>query len=104
MKLDKVCAKILSALYDNEIEENEIAAMIGWKSISQPNEHIDYLMRTMLIRRIMRDAVPDGEGGYKDNTGTAYYQITVQGKAEYEHLRKRRIEKALDLAANLSPL
>ena len=104
MKLDKVCAKILSALYDNEIEENEIAAMIGWESILQPNEHIDYLMRTRLIRLIMRDAVPDGEGGYKDNTGTAHYQITVQGKAEYEHLRKRRIEKVLDLAANLSPL
>lgn len=104
MKIDKVCVKILSALYDNEIEKNEIAAMISWKDISQSNEHIEHLMRARLIRQIMRDAIPDGEGGYKDNTGTAYYQITVQGKAEYEHLRGRRIEKVLDLAANLSPL
>ena len=86
MKIDKVCAKILSALYDNEIEENDIAAMISWKDISQPNE------------------VPDGEGGYKDNTGTAYYQITAQGKAELEHFHGRRIEKALDLVSNLFPL
>ena len=104
MKIDKVCAKILSALYDNEIEENDIAAMISWKDISQPNEHIEHLMRARLIRRIMRNAVPDGEGGYKDNAGTAYYQITAQGKAELEHLHGRRIEKALDLVANLFPL
>ncbi len=104
MKLDKVCVKILSALYDNETEEYEIADMIGWKDISQPNEHIEHLMCAKLIRRIMRDAVPDGEGGYKDNTGTAYYRITAQGKAELEHLHNRRIEKALDLVSNLFPL
>lgn len=104
MKLDKVCAKILSALYDNEIEENEIAAMIDWKDLSQPNKYIQYLLGNGLIQQVLRDATPDGEGGYYENTGTAYYKITVHGKAEFEHLRGRRIEKALDLAASLFPL
>jgi hypothetical protein len=104
MTLDKSCLKILSVLYESETTEQEIAAMIDWKDLSQPNKYIQYLLGNGLIQQVLRDATPDGEGGYKDNTGTAYYQITVHGKAEFENLCGRRIEKALDLAASLFPL
>lgn len=102
MNLDKMCIKVLSVLHDGDTEEQEIAAMIDWQDLSQPNEYIQFLLGNGL--KVLRDATPDGEGGYDENTGTAYYQITVHGKAEFEHLCGRRIEKALDLAASLFPL
>lgn len=104
MNLDKVCIKVLSVLHDGDTEEQEIAAMIDWQDLSHPNEYIQYLLGNGLIHKVLRDATTDGEVGYDENTGTAYYQITVHGKAEFEHLRGRRIEKALDLAASLFPL
>lgn len=102
IELDKKCLKILSVLYDLETTEAEIAALIDWQDLSQPNEYIQHLLRNGLIQRVLRDATPDGEGGHV--YGTTYYKITVHGRAALENIRNHKFEKALDWGSNLFPL
>ena len=103
VKLDKKCLKILEILYDAETTENEIAAMIDWQDLTQPNEYIQHLLSSGLIRRVLRDATPDGEGGYNED-GITYYRITVHGRAALENVWNHKFEKALDWGSNLCPL
>ena len=103
VEIDKKCLKILSILYDAETTENELASMIDWKGLSQPNEYIQHLLSSGLIQRVLQGATPDGEGGFKED-GTTYYRITVRGRAALENVRNHKFEKALDWGSNLCPL
>lgn len=99
-EIDKKCLKILKVLYNSETTEKEIAKIVDWKDLSQPNQYIQYLLNNDLIQRVLRDATPDGEGGYNDD-GISYYRITVRGKAVFEADRAHKFEKALDWGSNL---
>lgn len=95
MDLDKVSLRLLKALYEADLAEDEVSAMIEWKDRSQPNEIISFLFQEKLIK-IHTDGTPDGEGGYIDSTVVRTYSIDRRGRAVIEDLKRKKGEKWLD--------
>lgn len=105
-ELDAKSIKILKKLYKKPLSDVEYKDLIGWTDDSQLNEVDSFLRKNNLIKSVVIDGVEDGAGGYIDGTVVRRYEITIDGKAEVEHLgrdQKNFLLRLLDSLLSFLP-
>lgn len=88
---DKATFKLLKALCQNDLPESDVNKIIGRTSERQPDPRLTFLESEKWIT-VHVDGVPDGEGGYLDDTVTRIFKILPRGRAEAERVRKNHIK------------
>lgn len=101
--LDKVSMKLLKALYEKDLPEEEVNQIIGRTDTKQPDKRLSMLYTEDMISRHMIAGVSDGEGGYIDETVKWVYHLEPNGRAAVEYARSHRLEKILDWGSNILP-
>lgn len=100
--LDKVSVKLLKALYEKDLPEEEVNRIIGRLDAKQPDERISILWRENLIK-IHEDGDRDPEGGLIEETVVRTYSIHPNGRAIVEQASKEGFDKWIDRISNLIP-
>lgn len=103
MMIDKVSMNLLKALYKEDLPEEKVNRIIGREENGQPDKRLSILSTENMISRCMTAGVPDGEGGYVDETVKWVYHLEPNGRAAVEYARKHLLEKILDWGSNILP-
>lgn len=103
MMIDKASMDLLKALYKKDLPEEKVNRIIGLEENDRPDKRLSLLTAEDMISRRMTAGVPDGEGGYVDETVKLTYHLEPNGRAAVEYAHSHLLEKILDWGSNILP-
>lgn len=101
-EVDKISFQALKTLYHGALSQAEFCTIVGRMDYNKPNEIESFLLREKLIS-VHVSGVPDGAGGFIDETVSRTYSITRRGRFVVEALKGKSIDKWIDRVLNLIP-